>query len=92
MLRNLKNVILANVKAKYHKVILDKLKNQGTVVSSRQFPFRFFSAYEVLSGLLSSEGQSDQPSRAGRQARKKKAEDSYTPPASLIKQYQQVLV
>lgn len=48
MLRNLRNVIFANVSEKHHRWILSKLNDERAVVNSRQFPFRFFSAYEVL--------------------------------------------
>ena len=51
MLRNLRNLITANVSQKHHRWVLSKLNDERAVVNSRQFPFRFFSAYEVLSGL-----------------------------------------
>ena len=51
MLRNLRNMIKAGVSEKHHKWILRKLTDEGAVIHSRQFPFRFFSAYEVLDGL-----------------------------------------
>lgn len=48
MLRNLRNLITANIGPKYHRWIWSKLNDERAVVNSRQFPFRFFSAYEVL--------------------------------------------
>jgi hypothetical protein len=48
MLRNLRNILLAGVAPHYHKMVIDKLTTEGSVITSRQFPFRFFSAYEVL--------------------------------------------
>ena len=48
MLRNLRNLITANVSQKHHRWVLGKLNDERAVVNSRQFPFRFFSAYEVL--------------------------------------------
>lgn len=51
MLRNLKNLINAKISDRHHKIILDKLTTEGSVISSRQFPFRFFSAFEVIEGL-----------------------------------------
>ena len=51
MLRNLRNLIVAGVSQKHHRWVLGKLNDQRAVVNSRQFPFRFFSAYEVLSDL-----------------------------------------
>jgi hypothetical protein len=52
MLRNLRNIILARVGKRYHDMVINKLSNEGSVVYSRQFPFRFFSAYEVLGKIL----------------------------------------
>ena len=51
MLRNLRNLILAGVSEKHHKWVLKKLTDEGAVTNSQQFPFRFFSAYEVLNEL-----------------------------------------
>ena len=51
MLRNLRNLILSNMSPKHHKMVVNKLTDERSVVNSRQFPFRFFSAYEVLSEL-----------------------------------------
>ena len=48
MLRNLRNLIVANISQKHHRWVLSKLNDERAVVNSRQFPFRFFSAYEVL--------------------------------------------
>ena len=51
MLRNLRNLILSNMSQKHHRLIINKLTDERSVVNSRQFPFRFFSAYEVLAEL-----------------------------------------
>eukprot|EP01089_Gocevia_fonbrunei_P021021 TRINITY_DN7989_c0_g1_i1.p1 TRINITY_DN7989_c0_g1~~TRINITY_DN7989_c0_g1_i1.p1 ORF type:complete len:1161 (+),score=299.65 TRINITY_DN7989_c0_g1_i1:106-3588(+) len=48
MLRNLRNLILTGVDYKYHRIVWSKLNNEKTVASSRQFPFRFFSAYQAI--------------------------------------------
>jgi telomerase protein component 1 len=48
MLRNLRNLIFTGVHPKYHRWVMNKLKNEKTIASSKQFPFRFFSAYEVI--------------------------------------------
>jgi len=48
MLRNLRNLILCGVSWKHHRWAMSKLTNEKTVANSRQFPFRFFSAYEAL--------------------------------------------
>nr|XP_054750200.1 telomerase protein component 1-like [Lytechinus pictus] len=51
MLRNLRNMIAAGISEKHHKWVLYKLTDRGSVVYSKQFPFRFFSAYEVLQSM-----------------------------------------
>ena len=51
MLRNLRNLILAGISPKHHRWVTSKLNDERAVTNSRQFPFRFFSAYEVLSQL-----------------------------------------
>ena len=51
MLRNLRNLILAGVSQKHHQWAIRKLNDERAVTNSRQFPFRFFSAYEVLGEL-----------------------------------------
>lgn len=48
MLRNLRNLIFTGVHPKYHRWAMNKLQNEKTIASSKQFPFRFFSAYEVI--------------------------------------------
>ena len=51
MLRNIRNLIMAGVKIKYHQWVMKKLGDEYAVINSRQFPFRFFSAYQVLEEL-----------------------------------------
>ena len=48
MLRNLRNLIITGVSPRHHKWAHQKLSNEDTIAMSRQFPFRFFSAYEVI--------------------------------------------
>ncbi len=55
MLRNLRNMILSNMSPKHHDMVIKKLMDQRSVISSRQFPFQFFSAYEVLAQLPTAE-------------------------------------
>ena len=52
MLRNLRNMIKCGISNKHHEWVLKKLCDEGAVIHSRQFPFRFFTAYEVLDELL----------------------------------------
>ncbi|XP_011406078.1 PREDICTED: telomerase protein component 1-like [Amphimedon queenslandica] len=51
MLRNIRNLIIAGVSMAHHKWVIERLTDERAVVNSRQFPFRFFSAYEVLNQL-----------------------------------------
>ncbi|XP_019622302.1 PREDICTED: telomerase protein component 1-like [Branchiostoma belcheri] len=44
MLRNLRNMLTAGISPKHHGWVLRKLMDDGAVINSRQFPFRFFSA------------------------------------------------
>jgi len=48
MIRNLRNLIYTGVHPRYHRWVQNKLSNQQTVAQSKQFPFQFFSAYEVI--------------------------------------------
>jgi telomerase protein component 1 len=51
MLRNLRNMIQCGISEKHHQWVIKKLQDEGAVVNSKQFPFRFFTAYEVLDEL-----------------------------------------
>ncbi|GFO40942.1 telomerase protein component 1, partial [Plakobranchus ocellatus] len=51
MLRNLRNLIKSGISMKHHNSILHRLCDQRSVVNSKQFPFRFFSAYVALTEL-----------------------------------------
>eukprot|EP01090_Pellita_catalonica_P022069 TRINITY_DN8444_c0_g1_i1.p1 TRINITY_DN8444_c0_g1~~TRINITY_DN8444_c0_g1_i1.p1 ORF type:complete len:910 (+),score=188.39 TRINITY_DN8444_c0_g1_i1:83-2812(+) len=48
MLRNIRNLILTGVDYKYHRQVWGKLNDENSIARSRQFPFRFFSAYQAL--------------------------------------------
>jgi telomerase protein component 1 len=48
MLRNLRNLIFTGVHPKYHRWVMNKLMNENAVANSKQFPTRFFSAYEAI--------------------------------------------
>ena len=74
MLRNIRNLILAQVSQKHHQWVMRKLNDEKAVVNSRQFPFQFFSAYDVLSELEKiAKGEQPQakPGRKGAKAVKK---------------------
>ena len=51
MLRNLRNLIKSGVSARHHDTVVKKLQDEGAVMHSKQFPFRFFAAYDVLDTL-----------------------------------------
>ena len=53
MLRNLRNIILAGVGEPIHKKVQRKISSPEDVKRSKQFPFRFLSAYAVLDELKS---------------------------------------
>jgi hypothetical protein len=48
MLRNLRNLLMTGVEPKYHEWAQAKLSDKDTILHSRQFPFRFFSAYQAI--------------------------------------------
>lgn len=48
-LRNLKNYIEAGISAKHVKMVCDFLTNTKAVANSKQFPYRFYTAYQMLS-------------------------------------------
>ncbi|KAI5099211.1 telomerase protein component 1, partial [Silurus meridionalis] len=56
MLRNLRNMITQGISNKHHDKILKRLNSKSAVIQSRQFPFRFLSAYKVVLSLSSSVG------------------------------------
>ncbi|KAF5895483.1 telomerase protein component 1-like, partial [Clarias magur] len=51
MLRNLRNLITQGISLKHHVKILKRLSSKSAVIQSRQFPFRFLSAYKVIMEL-----------------------------------------
>eukprot|EP00794_Sanderia_malayensis_P012166 gene12166-13421_t len=51
MLRNLRNMIQTGISYKHHNMVIKKLTDEKSVISSKQFPFRFLSAYEILDEL-----------------------------------------
>jgi hypothetical protein len=52
LLRNLRNFLQAGVSAKVLKDVLNKLSDPEQVAKSKQFPFRFLSAYQANKGNL----------------------------------------
>ena len=96
MLRNIRNLILAQVSQKHHQWVIRKLNDERAVVNSRQFPFRFFSAYEVLSDLekIANGEQPKAPARPTKKgAKKPKKPPKELPPVDvrLIQRYRTAL-
>ncbi len=54
LLRNLRNILNADVSNKHLKIVTDYLSNEEAVKNSRQLPFRFLSAYRELENNESS--------------------------------------
>jgi hypothetical protein len=50
LLRNLRNFQEAGVSAAATKLVVDRLSEQTAVLTSRQLPFRFYSAYKAATG------------------------------------------
>ncbi|XP_028831338.1 telomerase protein component 1 [Denticeps clupeoides] len=64
MLRNLRNMITQGISEKHHQKILNRLTSKSSVIQSRQFPFRFLSAYKVIMELsnLAQKTKEEEPS------------------------------
>jgi telomerase protein component 1 len=107
MLRNLRNLIYTGVNPRYHRWVMNKLTNERTVAGSRQFPFRFFSAYEVIPKDLehfkeliraANAGTEDdgKPKTEGapelkRRKRKKPIVPAHMPPPNIFEDYRKAL-
>ncbi|RXM94080.1 Telomerase protein component 1 [Acipenser ruthenus] len=51
MLRNLRNMISVGISEAHHRKIIKRLTSKKLVINSRQFPFRFLSAYKIIQDL-----------------------------------------
>ena len=90
MLRNLRNLITANVSQKHHRWVLGKLNDERAVINSRQFPFRFFSAYEVLVELERISKGEIEPKSKGKKS-KKPAKEMPKLDVALLQRYRTAL-
>ena len=54
LMRNLRNILEANVSAKHIEMVCSYLANEKAVLNSKQLPFRFLSAYRELKSTKSS--------------------------------------
>ncbi|RNA40619.1 telomerase component 1-like, partial [Brachionus plicatilis] len=95
MLRNLRNMIKCGISQKHHQWVINKLQDEGAVIHSKQFPFRFFTAYEVLDELEEDYNNFLKPSVSSnkipmkKKEIKKDAEIKYCP--ILLKRYKTAL-
>jgi len=51
MLRNLRNILNADVDTQYVKMVANYISNPDVVRRSKQFPFRFFTAYREIENI-----------------------------------------
>ena len=97
MLRNLRNLIVAGISLKHHRWVLSKLKDEQTIINSRQFPFSFFSAYEAIDIDIDALARPPDanPSPTGDPAWKrraaKKPRPKFMPTKELLAQYREAL-
>lgn len=50
-IRNLRNLMLAGIDASHIDKVCSYIKNERAVVGSRMLPYRFFTAFDILSDL-----------------------------------------
>eukprot|EP01129_Flabellula_baltica_P005804 TRINITY_DN2127_c0_g1_i1.p1 TRINITY_DN2127_c0_g1~~TRINITY_DN2127_c0_g1_i1.p1 ORF type:complete len:2266 (+),score=515.97 TRINITY_DN2127_c0_g1_i1:47-6844(+) len=93
MLRNIRNLIYTGVHPKYHRWVQNKLSNQQTVANSRQFPFSFFSAYEVIPRDMEhfKELTSDTDSSGMRRKNRKPIVLAHMPQENIFRDYRNAL-
>jgi 60 kDa SS-A/Ro ribonucleoprotein len=53
LMRNLRNILEANVSAQHVKKVCEYLSNENAIVNSKQLPFRFLAAYREVKVLKS---------------------------------------
>ncbi|GAB6032044.1 Telomerase protein component 1 [Chamberlinius hualienensis] len=51
MLRNLRNIFIAGISNKHHQLVVKHICNKNAVLKSKQFPYRFYVAQDVLKDL-----------------------------------------
>lgn len=50
-IRNLRNLILAGIDNDHVQKVCSYIRNEKAVIGSRMFPFRFYTAFDVLDDL-----------------------------------------
>ncbi|XP_012589526.1 PREDICTED: telomerase protein component 1 isoform X2 [Condylura cristata] len=61
MLRNLNNLLRTGISAHHHKLVLQRLQQEKSVIHSRQFPFRFLNAHDSINDLEAQLKNREQP-------------------------------
>ncbi|XP_051779112.1 telomerase protein component 1 [Erpetoichthys calabaricus] len=61
ILGNLRHIIIKGVSEIHHERIINSLTDQKTVIDSRLFPLRFFSAYKVIVDLEKQQKKAEKP-------------------------------
>jgi hypothetical protein len=54
LLRNLRNIVQANVSDEHLQLVSDRLSDEKQVLNSKQLPFRFLSAFDAIAAVDSS--------------------------------------
>ena len=50
-IRNLRNLVLAGIDEPHVTKVCNYIKNEKAVANSRMFPYRFYTAFDILSEL-----------------------------------------
>ncbi|CAH8540430.1 unnamed protein product [Schistosoma haematobium] len=48
MLRNLRNILMSDIQDGLHEIVLKRLTDPRIIIEGKQFPFRYFSAFDTL--------------------------------------------
>uniref|UniRef100_A0A095C9W7 Telomerase protein component 1 n=1 Tax=Schistosoma haematobium TaxID=6185 RepID=A0A095C9W7_SCHHA len=48
MLRNLRNILMSGIQDGLHEIVLKRLTDPRIIIEGKQFPFRYFSAFDTL--------------------------------------------
>lgn len=95
LLRNLRNILKANVSGEAHQKVIAKLRHKKAVEGSKIFPLQYFSALRELNALRNPKPKVEGGEQAKKQKKAKKVEkkkpqvekaeeEDYTPPVELI--------
>ncbi|CAH8545133.1 unnamed protein product [Schistosoma haematobium] len=51
MLRNLRNILMSGIQDGLHEIVLKRLTDPRIIIEGKQFPFRYFSAFDTIDKL-----------------------------------------